>query len=240
MEAQGALTGERGGGNFELRVDRPYTPEEERAVAEMLGVERQQRQKPSLYQGNFGDEGPYFADPYEPKFYSQKGKHGEPRELTEAEIKAEYGAPAVGILAIGDDEADPGSALTAGGVLDTAGRIGDGFREFGEAIIGEVTGSALGYGSMLADNLRGNPADYEKAKKMYNKLAHGTELLADDPSLENFRAADILNDFATQHPYVGGTLQGLMDTGGDILDAFDVNKAPEWAHPFIYATGVGF
>lgn len=112
----------------------------------------------------------------------------------------------------------------------------------GEEIFADMGGSALALASLVSDNLRGQPADYEKAKGWYNKISHGTELLTDDPSLENFRAADILDDFATQHPYVGGTIQGLMDSMGNAIDYLDVNqeKVPEWAHPFIYGTGAIF
>jgi hypothetical protein len=256
MENRGMLSGETGDmSGYELRVDRPYTADEERQVAKYLAEEQVMREKPSLYQGNFGDEGPYFADPYEPKFYSQEGKHGDVKEIPVKDGKALYGGgAAAGALSISDAEADPGTALAGSGVLDTNGRISEGgflegvdsfrrgFMDFGEQVFADMGGSALALGSLVSDNLRGQPADYEKAKRWYNKIAHGTELLTDDPSLDNFRAADLLDDWAAQHPYVGGTVQGLMDSLGNAVDYLDVNqeKAPEWAHPFIYGTGAIF
>lgn len=241
------------GGSFAPRVERPLTVDEEIGILQFKGVERDMKELPTELQGNFGDPGPYFADPYEPKFYSQEGKHGDVKEIPVKDGKALYGGgAAAGALSIDDAEADPGGALAGSGVSDSNGRITGflegadaarrGFMNLGEEIFADMGGSALALASLVSDNLRGQPADYEKAKRWYNKISHGTELLTDDPSLENFRAADILNDFAAKHPYVGGTVQGLMDSLGNAVDYLDVNqdKAPEWAHPFIYGTGAIF
>ena len=241
------------GGTFAPRVERPLTVDEEIGILQFKGVERDMKELPAERQGNFGDPGPYFADPYEPKFYNQEGKHGDVKEIPVKDGKALYGGgAAAGALSIDDAEADPGGALAGSGVSDSNGRITGflegadaarrGFMNLGEEVFADMGGSALALASLVSDNLRGQPADYEKAKRWYNKISHGTELLTDDPSLENFRAADILDDFAARHPYVGGTVQGLMDSLGNAVDYLDVNqeKAPEWAHPFIYGTGAIF